>query len=283
VINLEFNNISNNTIIEIILIVVIIYLMFKIGSVHTALFLTEEKVNKLHKALNEAGRTNLNYIRIMRVMAHDLRNPVSGITGIAGLLLDDEGFSDDNRQMLRLIETTGIHSLEMINELLKTGLADENELMIKEPFDIKEIVTDSVELLQFTANDKNQLIVFEHDSTPLIINVNYEKIWRVINNLIVNAIKFSHVDGTIKINIREDENKRHVLLSVADDGIGIDSKKGKDIFEMFTPMKQLGTSGEQSFGLGLSISKKIIEKHDGKIWFESDLNVGTTFYVQLPY
>jgi len=283
VIHLFHNNIDSTTLISFILAVVIVVLMFKIGSIHTVLYLTEEKVNRLQKALSESGRTNLNYIRIMRVMAHDLRNPVSGITGIAGLLLDDEGFTDDNRQMLKLIENTGIHSLEMINELLKTGLADENEPLLKEPFDIIEILTDSVELLQFTAEDKNQLIVFEHDNTPIIINLSYEKIWRVINNLIVNAIKFSHVGGVIKIHIQKNDDKQHILLSIADNGIGIDSKKEKDIFEMFTPMKQAGTNGEQSFGLGLSISKKIIEKHNGQISFESEIGKGTTFYVQLPY
>jgi signal transduction histidine kinase len=277
------SNIDILTFITIVLVVVVILLMFKLGTIYTTFYLAEEKGNKLQRALRESERTNLNYIRIMRVMAHDLRNPVSGITGIAGLLLDEESFSDDNRQMLKLIENTGIHSLEMINELLKTGLADENEPLLKEPFDIKEIVMDSVELLQFTANDKNQLIVFEHDGQPLVINVNYEKIWRVVNNLIVNAIKFSYVSGAIKVQIQNNEDKHHVLLSITDSGIGIDNTRKKEIFEMFTPMKQPGTNGEQSFGLGLSISKKIIEKHRGKIWFDSEIGIGTTFYVQLPY
>ena len=260
-------NFNMITIFSFVLAAVIIILMFKLGSILTSLYLAEEKSNKLQKALTESARTNLNYIRIMRVMAHDLRNPVSGITGIAGLLLDDEGFSDDNRQMLKLIENTGIHSLEMINELLKTGLADEDEPLVKEPFDIKEIVMDSVELLQFTANDKNQLLAYDHDGVSLTVNVNYEKIWRVINNLIVNAIKFSHVGGLIKIEVSGNNDKQFLLLSVTDHGIGIDLTKQQDIFEMFTPMKQPGTTGEQSFGLGLSISKKIIEKHNGKIWF----------------
>ncbi len=237
---------------------------------------------KLQHSLAELERANQNYIRIMRVMAHDLRNPVSGITGIAAMLLDEEEFTQDSKRMLQLIETTGMHSLEMINELLKSGLENENEPIIKEKLDMKELLYDSVELLQFKAIEKEQQIVFESDDAPLMVNVNYEKIWRVINNLIINAIKFSHAGSIIKTGIRLDNDKKHVLISVADNGIGIADKDKGSIFEMFTPAKRVGTNGEQPFGLGLSISKKIVEKHNGRIWFESTPLVGTIFYVQLP-
>lgn len=198
--------------------------------------------------------------------------------GLANAIFDDES-SEENKHMLRLLETTGIHSLEMINELLKSGLADENETIVKQPLDIKGLLRDSVELLQFKANEKQQQIIFDGGDKPIITTVNHEKIWRVFNNLIVNAIKFSHAKGQIKVSISAGQD---ILIAIADNGIGIHDKDKDKIFEMFTPAKRVGTDGEQPFGLGLSISKRIIENHNGQLWFESQTNAGTTFYIRLP-
>ena len=235
---------------------------------------------QLKHSLDELERVNKNYLRIMRVMAHDLRNPLSGMTGLASMLMVEDELSEDSKNMLKLIETTGLHSMEMINELLKTGLADENELVVKQALDLKSLLYDSVELLQFKARDKQQQIIFEPDNEPVMVEANHEKIWRVINNLIVNAIKFSYPGGIIRVGIKTGNG--HVLISVADNGIGIPAAQKDEIFEMFTPAKKTGTNGEQPFGLGLSISKRIIELHSGNIWFEDNAGKGTIFYIELP-
>jgi signal transduction histidine kinase len=235
---------------------------------------------QLHVTLDELERVNKNYIRIMRVMAHDLRNPLSGMTGLATMLLGEDEFSEESRHMLKLIETTGIYSMEMISELLKSGLADESEVIEKQNLDLKALLYDSVELLQFKAKEKGQEITFNGGDSPIMANVNHEKIWRVFNNLIVNAIKFSHEGGAINVTIQQ--NGSDVLVAVEDSGIGIPDKESDSIFEMFTPAKKFGTNGEQPFGLGLSISKRIIERHNGRIWFKSQVGKGTTFYISLP-
>ncbi|NCD71940.1 tetratricopeptide repeat-containing sensor histidine kinase [Mucilaginibacter agri] len=235
---------------------------------------------ELRATLDELARVNQNYIRIMRVMAHDLRNPLSGMTGLATVLLSEDDLSDDNRQMIKLIETTGIYSMEMIAELLKSGLAEDDGVLKKHVLDIKALLYDSVELLQFKAKEKSQTIVFDSGDKPIMANINHEKIWRVFNNLIVNAIKFSHDGGIINVGIKQ--QKDTVLISIADNGIGIPESEKESIFEMFTSAKKFGTNGEQPFGLGLSISKRIVEKHQGRIWFESNPGEGTTFYLELP-
>ncbi len=240
----------------------------------------KERNLNLQETLNELEQANKNYIRIMRVMAHDLRNPISGMIGLASLIIMEDNFTDEERHMLRLIESTGNNSLQMIDELLKTGLADANEKLVKQSVDVRSLLFDSVELLQFKANEKNQRIIFDSDDKPVIIDVSPEKIWRVFNNLIVNAIKFSHEGDEIIVSVKT--VRRSVLISIADKGIGIDPQNKELVFEMFTPAKKQGTSGEQPFGLGLSISKKIVEKHGGRIWFESGKVKGTVFYIELP-
>lgn len=251
------------------------------------------KVKKLHEdalesnkvitaTVAELERANKNYIRIMRVMAHDLRNPLSGMAGIASVLLYDDELDDESKKMLKLIETTGLHSIEMINELLKTGLSDEDAPIETQYLDLKALLYDSVELLQFKANEKQQTIIFENkDLEPVFARINYEKVWRVINNLLVNAIKFSLIGGEIKTGVKD--YKSSIVIYVKDNGIGIAEKDKETVFDMFTHAKKTGTNGEQPFGLGLSISRKIMEKHHGKIWFVSnDGEDGTTFFLEFP-
>lgn len=237
--------------------------------------------DQLKNTLVELEVANQNYIRMMRVMAHDLRNPLWGITGLASMMLDEEGdeFSEDSRHALKLIESTGNNTMDMINELLKSGLDDENQPIAAERVNLKKLLFDSVELLRFKAKAKKQEIIFETDDTPVIALVNSEKMWRVFNNIIVNAIKFSFEGGAIRVGLTV--NNHRILIHVADNGIGIPEKNCDSIFEMFTINKRQGTAGEQPFGLGLSITKRIMEKHGGKIWFVSEPSKGTVFYMEL--
>jgi signal transduction histidine kinase len=182
--------------------------------------------------------------------------------------------------MLELIASTGSHSLEMINELLKSGIDDNESTITVTETDIKSLLYDSVELLQHQAKAKRQIITFSYSGENLSTCVNHEKIWRVFNNLIINAVKFSHVGGTINVDIADCDD--HLLVSVNDQGIGIDEKHKDSVFEMFTPNRREGTRGEKPLGIGLSISKRIVKQHKGEIWFMSFPEVGTTFYVALP-
>lgn len=107
-----------------------------------------------------------------------------------------------------------------------------------------------------------------------------EKLWRVVSNLITNAIKFSPAGAIIHVELWQKDD--HIFISVKDPGIGIPKEIAPKVFDLFTEVKRQGTAGEQAFGLGLSISKQIVEAHGGKIWFESEQNAGTTFFVELP-
>ena len=114
---------------------------------------------------------------------------------------------------------------------------------------------------------------------PEEILISREKIWRVISNLISNAIKFSAKGSVISVSIKD--LKSDVEIAVKDQGIGIPEGMQTKVFNMFTEAKRPGTAGEKSFGMGLSISKQIIDNHDGKIWLESKSGKGSTFYIRL--
>jgi signal transduction histidine kinase len=272
--------ITGATIVAILLLAISIFIIRVLKQSRAKHKNTRLHNDQLKQTLEELERANKNVIRVMRVMAHDLRNPLAGMIGLAQNA--GQGASPEERKhMMKLLEDTGTHSLEMINELLNSGLADENEPLTKQELDIKALLHDSVELLQFKANEKKQQIKFESDDSPIITHINHEKIWRVFNNLIVNAIKFSYEGGMIFVSIKLITDNK-ILIAIADNGMGIPDKDKEIVFEMFTPAKREGTDGEQPFGLGLSISKRIIENHEGRLWFESSAGFGTTFYIELP-
>ncbi|WP_162618573.1 sensor histidine kinase [Pedobacter yulinensis] len=235
---------------------------------------------ELQESLSELERANQNYIRIMRVMAHDLRNPLSGITGLANLLLMDDSLNKDSRHMVGLIESSSRNSTEMINELLSTGLSQSSEPMQTAPVNMVELMNNTLELIRFRAAEKEQRLEFDAPALPINVRINREKIWRVLNNLLVNAIKFSHAGGIIRLAVST--HHKEAIVAVKDNGIGIPAEFRDRVFDMFTEAKRAGTSGEQPFGLGLSISKNIVDKHGGRIWFESEPGLGTTFFLALP-
>jgi len=236
----------------------------------------QERNERLQKAMTALEESQEENTKMMQIVAHDLRNPIGGITSVASMMLDEPGRNDEDRMFLELIKTSGQNSLELVSDLLQVHSRVEE--LKKEPLELSEMLSYCAELLRFKADAKSQRI--DLDLTPTIIAANREKLWRVISNLVANAIKFSPSGATILVKL--EQRPESALISVKDDGIGIPDEMKDKIFDMFTKAKRPGTAGEQPFGLGLAISRQIIEAHGGKIWFESKAGQGTTFFVELP-
>ncbi len=240
--------------------------------------INEQKVN-LEKALDELKYNSQEKDRILRTVAHDLRNPLGGIASLTSIMVEESEHDKDLSDQLKLIKDTSTDTLELINEILE-ATNNSSAVLSKQWVEVNSMLSNSVDLLRFKAAEKHQQILIEGLDNMVELNINREKIWRVLSNLIVNAIKFSPVGEAIKV--RAIQKHDSVIISVKDQGIGIPDNMKDKVFNMFTDAKRPGTIGEKSFGLGLSISKQIIEKHNGKIWFESEAGKGTTFYVNLP-
>lgn len=236
-------------------------------------------------ALNQQAKTTLSALensqrensRMLKIVSHDLRNPIGAMTAMADLLLEDSGRPEDERTALELMKISGENSLKLVNDLLQINVPQFGE-MKKEPQDIEEIIRYCIDMLQHKAQEKGQQIKL--DTKPIILPLNYEKMWRVISNLVFNAIKFSPVGSRIYIGL-EQVGKR-VLVRVKDSGIGIPDELKDKVFDQFTTARRPGTSGEESSGLGLAISKQIVETHGGKLSFEKNPDAGTTFIIELP-
>jgi two-component system sensor histidine kinase VicK len=237
-----------------------------------------EQNSILENALNELNSSSQEKDRILRTVAHDLRNPIGGIASLTAMMADEE-YTAEQKELINLVKETSENSLELINEILEATNLTSVELNL-EQVEINSLVNNSLELLRFKAAEKGQQIILEPLDKQQDLYISREKIWRVISNLISNAIKFTPIGGIIQVKVEQVKDK--IVVAVKDNGIGIPDKLKDQVFNMFTNAQRPGTAGEKSFGLGLSICRQIMEKHHGSIWFESDTTVGTTFYISLP-
>lgn len=232
----------------------------------------------LEQTVADLQKSNEDKDRILKVVAHDLRNPIGAIVNISSLLLNEVTFSPTHREFMEIIQKSSWNSIEMIKDLLAAGLNKLPSELKLSSVNCAELIKESIEQLQFRADEKKQRIVV--GTSPAIeFFADHDKLVRVFNNLIINAIKFSPVGSTIEIGISSENDQ--LMFSVKDYGIGIPEAIRDKVFDMFTEAKRRGTAGEQPFGIGLSFSKQVVEAHGGEIWFESD-GGGSVFYVRLP-
>ena len=194
-------------------------------------------------------------------------------------MLMDEKLDENSKEMFQLIEQSASSSLRLIGDLMQTNISVEEHYQFK-PIEFNKLIRQSLQILYFTANEKGIEINMQLHEEKLFFNADQDKFERVITNLVTNAIKFSR-QGTA-VNVSLEKKNMMAVFSVQDHGIGIPQQMQDKVFDLFTVAKRKGTNGEKSFGIGLAITKKIVELHKGKIYFETEESKGTRFIVELP-
>lgn len=239
-----------------------------------------EQKEKTEAVLQELQKANEEKDRIFKAVSHDMRSPMNIALSLTELILSEhENLSPEQLEYIELIRSSCNNALSLTKELLDVASLN-TELMIKEWVDLNEVVSKNVEVLRFRAAEKKQRISLQLPEKSIKLKINRDKVSRVVGNLINNAIKFSPQQSLIHIKVQAE--RKGATISVADNGIGIPDQLKEKVFDLFTEARRLGTQGEEPYGLGLSISKQIIDVHGGKIWFDSQEGKGTTFYVYLP-
>ncbi len=227
----------------------------------------------LEKAFSALENSHAENSRMMKVVAHDLRNPVGGIAGMSDFLLKDDNYLPGQRKMLEMISKTSHHAVQLIEELLHANHPQHH--VNKKAVDLAVLVSYCAEMLTGKAKEKGQTIKLQ--TLSCTVQGDREKLWRVFSNLIGNAIKFGPENAGIDIDFTIDNAV--VTVAVKDRGIGIPENLKEKIFRMTDDSKREGTSGEPSYGLGLAICRQIMDAHEGKLWFENRKGGGTVFYV----
>lgn len=234
---------------------------------------------KLETAYAELTKNKEERDQILNVVAHDLRSPLSGISGISKMMLADEKVVEDNKEMFRLIEQSAESTLRLISDLMHTNISSAEQYHFN-AIELNKLVHQILQILVFTAKEKNIIIEANITKQKIILKADKDKIERVISNLVTNAIKFSKPSSIVHVSLNANDEFAEII--VKDNGIGIPEYLQGKIFDLFTTAKRKGTAGEKSYGLGLAICKKILDVHEGYINVESKEGLGSSFIVKLP-
>lgn len=218
-------------------------------------------------------------------MSHELRTPLNSIIGFSDVILDglDGPITNHMENDLRLIQKNGRHLLHLINDVLDMAKIDAGRMNLQpENFVLDELLEDVVSLTTPLAMDKSlTLTVLKNGGQPLEVYADRTRIQQVMINLVNNAIKFTEQG---EINIQTVLNDHHVLIQVRDTGLGIPMDHLESIFHEFTQVDTSTTRKAGGTGLGLPISRRLVELHGGHLWVESSgvPGKGSTFFVELP-
>jgi CheY-like chemotaxis protein/two-component sensor histidine kinase len=220
--------------------------------------------------------------QFLSVCSHDLRNPLNAILGFTQLMLDNQDIDEDFLENLQHIKTSGKMMLTLINDILDVAQFQSAQANLDlKPILLSDVIKESMNLMAGMAVKKKQELSYINHSSLGYTMGNYNALLRVFNNLLTNAIKFTHSQGKIKVTT-EDDSQGYIIASVQDTGIGIQKEKIAALFDHFTMHTQHGTNGEIGTGLGMSIVKAIVEKHNGWIEVESEVGQGSCFKIFLP-
>ncbi|GCD77757.1 hypothetical protein JCM31826_12390 [Thermaurantimonas aggregans] len=239
----------------------------------------EIKNQKLIEQLEEANSIKNKFFTII---AHDLKNPLYNSLSIGDLLYESaESLSmQELKDYLKLLNISLKNASELLSNLLVWSSSQMKGLSVEfEPIYLKKTVDKVLEGLELNINEKKINIIRDNLENTIVYCDN-NSLYFILRNLISNAIKFSHMNGEIKITSKNLPNDE-IQISIQDNGIGISEENKEKLFTFLTK-STLGTFGEKGSGLGLALVREFVEKNKGRIFFESELGKGTTFYVILP-
>lgn len=221
--------------------------------------------------------------RFLSIMSHEIRTPANAILGMTHLL-KEKGVPDSIKRDVQLLHYSSQHLKSLIDNVLYYNNLEMGKVDVDiRPFDIRKFCHNAVDSFVLEAAKKNIELHFDFDDRiPQFLLGDYEKLVLVLHNLLSNAIKFTK-KGEVFLWVKMshmDDTKCYVMFKVADTGIGINEESVKDIFKVFSQLDSKITRSYDGMGLGLSISKKLLELMHSTLHVDTEEGVGATFYFE---
>ena len=245
--------------------------------------ITERKQTEFNilAAKNDAVKANLAKSDFLSNMSHELRTPMNAILGFGQLLqLENSYLTDDQNESVDHIVEAGNHLLVLINEMLDLSSIEAGKIDLSiEAVSLSQIINNSVSLLKPIAKT-HKVILPELLTEDFYVHADEKRLKQIILNLLSNAIKYNREGGSVDISIKPVEDD-YLHISLSDTGVGIKREYQSHIFDSFSRVSDTKDATEGT-GIGLTITKALVESMDGRIGFDSEYGKGSTFWFELP-
>jgi len=244
--------------------------------------LRKDKVN-IEKKLESLEELSAMKSEFVSTVSHELRTPLAVIKQLVRVMFDEVvgKVNDKQKEVLKKTLDNADRLKKIIDDLLDVSRIERNTLKLHYSLvDIVDLFKDSATFFTKLAQEKNITLKYSYPKEPVNVFIDADRINQVISNLINNAIKFTADRGKIKVEVKVLDTK--VRVAVMDDGIGISKLNLASVFNKFVQVSKIPLTENKGVGLGLAITKHLVEKHKGEIWVESKIGVGSKFYFTLP-
>lgn len=241
---------------------------------------TPRKENLLYLQMSN-GKKNAS----LEIISHDLRGPLGMIQSLTDLVEKDISSKSEaqTRKYLGMIRELCERNLTLIKNLINEEYLTSPQVELDmERLDLVAETKAVMDQYEQAGGDISKVFKLSSSKPSIYAEADSAKFLAIINNLVSNALKFTADKGHIEVHLEEKKKEQIVLITVKDNGIGIPAKYHLTLFDKFTKARRHGLKGEETTGLGMSIVKHLVDMHQGKIYFESEENKGTTFYVEIP-
>lgn len=249
--------------------------------------LDEEKIKQYIIKLTESEKSlkelNMSKDKFFSIIAHDLKSPFTGLIYLTEMIYEDwDSFTQEElKQMNKELHDSAKNLFKLLQNLLEWSQMQKGNIsFVQENFILADVVAQNVNIIQQRSEQKGILVSADIADT-IIVNADKNMINTVLRNLISNAIKFTEKEGKVTISAHRSDN-RTVEVAIKDTGTGMSQEYCNKLFKVEEKVGRHGTDGELSTGLGLLLCKDFVEKNDGRIWLESEVGKGSTFFFTIP-